>query len=105
MYNFFGKHAGTGSNIKESENTEIFEGKELWCTGSGQLMTSRKEFSLLHDLLEKQALQYQAERKKLSVDELKAEVRQMLQIPGKIEVPYSRHLVPWGAASAFRRLE
>jgi hypothetical protein len=102
MYNFFGKHAGTGSDIKESENTEIFEGKELWCTGSGQLMTSRKEFSLLHDLLEKQALQYQAERKKLSVDELKAEVRQMLQIPGKIEVPYSRHLVPWLAAGAFR---
>ena len=102
MYNFFGKHANIGSNLKESENTEIFEGKELWCTETGQLMTSRKEFSLLHDLLEKQALQYQAEKKKLSLDELKSEVRKMLQIPDKIDIPYSRHLGPWGAASAWR---
>ena len=102
MYSFFGKHAALASDVKESADTEIFKASDLNCTASGQLMSSRPEFSTLHSLLEKEALAAEASRKKLSTPELKAELKKALDLPEIIDLPYCRHLPTIGWSSVPR---
>ena len=94
MYNFFALHAGTGKDIKESADLEVIPAKELNCTATGQLMSSRKELAILNDLLKAQARTFAAERKKLSPAELKTVLKKALKLPETVEVPYTRQMTP-----------
>ena len=92
MYGFFTKHAGVSADSKENFDGDIIPGADTLCTASGQLMTSRPEFNQVHDLIVKINENTRAARKTLSPDALKNKLREILQLPEKINVPYARVL-------------
>ena len=94
MYNFFALHAGMEKNIKETPDLEVIPAKELNCTATGQLMSSRRELAIINDLLKAQARTFAAERKKLSPAGLKTALKKALKLPETVEVPYTRQMSP-----------
>ncbi len=92
MYGFFTRHAAVDAESKESFDGVQISEKEMLCTESGQLATSRPEFNLVHDLILKKAAELKAARAKLSPAEVKNCLKKLLNIPEKIEEPYVRML-------------
>lgn len=90
MYGFFTTHAGMPLDSKESFDGSVISEASLKCTDSGQLMTSRPEFSQVHDLTVKISADLAAARPVYDVPTLKAKLRELLQLPEKTEVPYAR---------------
>ncbi|MBQ9087432.1 MAG: acetylxylan esterase [Lentisphaeria bacterium] len=95
MYGFFTRHAGLPIDGKENFDSNIITAASLNCTESGQLMTSRPEFAQVHDLTVKLSADLAAARPVYDVSGLKAKLRELLQLPEKIEVPYARTLRPF----------
>ncbi|MBQ7695182.1 MAG: acetylxylan esterase [Lentisphaeria bacterium] len=94
MYRFFASYARPEGTPAEDPGTELLSEKELSCTETGQIMTSRPELSTIHDLIVRKAAELKAARRPLSPAELKARLRQALRIPAEIPVPYARILRP-----------
>ena len=98
MYGFFNLHAGINAEAKEQFDGTTIAEKDMLCTESGQLATSRPEFSLVHDLIVKKSADLKAARAKLSPAEVKALLKKLLNIPEKIEEPYVRVMRGTGVA-------
>ena len=92
MYEFFLKHAGVDAPVKENFDGAVLAEKDLLCTDTGQLMTSHPEFAQVHDLILKSAREKAAFRSPLEPDEVKAKLRELLNIPEKVAEPYVRML-------------
>jgi len=90
MYGFFNQHAGIDCEAKELFDGKKIADKDMLCTESGQLATSRPEFNLVHDLIVKKAAELKAARTKLVPAGVKALLKKLLNIPEKIEEPYVR---------------
>ena len=90
MYGFFTRHAGMTPDSKETFDSSIIPAASLNCTESGQVMTSRPEFSQVHDLTLKLSAELAAARPVYDAPALKAKLRELLQLPEKITVPYAR---------------
>ena len=101
MYKFFAAHAGIEGDVIESDETQVISEKELKCTLTGQLITSRKELATVSQLVSAEAEKLTAERPKLSVAALKAKVTEALKLPEKTPVPYSRILRPCYTSSIY----
>ena len=98
MYEFFAKHAALDVDTKENFDVKDVAVSELLCTASGQLMTSRPELAQVHDFILKFARDYAANRPQLDAAGVKAELKNLLGIPEKIEEPYVRMMRGIGQA-------
>lgn len=94
MYRFFAHHSQLGYIPAEDPATEVISEKELACTPTGQILTSRPELATIHDMILRKAAELKAGRKELSPAGLKERLRQALQLPEKITLPYIRVLRP-----------
>lgn len=95
MYRFFSAQCHPGnSSPAEDPGTEILSEKELNCTKTGQIMSSRPELSTIHDFAVRKANELRTARPALSADSLKKQLRKVLCLPAKISIPYVRILRP-----------
>ena len=92
MYGFFTRHAGVDADAKESYDAADLTGSMLNCTESGQLATARPELAKVHDFILKYVHDFAASRPKLTAMEVKAKLRELLNIPEKVAEPYVRML-------------
>ena len=92
MYKFFNRHAGVDADGKESPDKVVLTAEETYCVESGQVMTSLPECFTARDIILKQVEKLKLERAALSPAALKAELKNMLQIPDCFAEPYVRML-------------
>ncbi len=95
MYRFFASHCQPENSVPaEDPDTEILSEKELNCTKTGQIMSSRPGSFTVHDFTIRRAAELKAARRPLPAAELKTRLRQALRLPEKIDVPYVRIFRP-----------
>lgn len=92
MYGFFTKHAGVDAEVKENFDATQLSDPELICTASGQLLKSRPELAKVHDFIAAFARDFAEKRPKLDAAGVRAKLKELLNIPDKIEEPYARML-------------
>lgn len=90
MYDFFTRHAGVDADGKENYDGKQLSDEDLLCTPTGQLLTSRPDVMKVHDFIVKFAKDCAANRPKLDASGVKAKLKELLNIPEKIEEPYVR---------------
>ena len=92
MYSFFNKHAHVDADGKEFADSVTFPDAELFCTASGQVMTSLDGSRTVRDFIREKAAELKESRKPLAADELKSRLRKILRLPEEISEPYTRML-------------
>ena len=88
-YGFFKKNFNLDADDKEPEN-QYFTAEELRCTPDG-FTVNLPGTKTVNDYIAKRTLETVAKRPKLSADELRAELKKLLQI-GEVKVPTYRQL-------------